>query len=150
MSPAISRFATDVTSHVFHCIPVFGEFWRILENDEFLYVSVRLLFLMAHQSLPFWCAPSSSGTWLTWQRSDCKWRKLCESQTRSDLPQAFGTVMRWNAVEMLVEMLFAHVCPWSWSPRHLLWNPRRRQSWPQHETISKQRRTVHAQRYYCY
>lgn len=38
----------------------FGEFWRIL--DEFLYVSVRLLFLMAHQSLPFWCAPSSSGT----------------------------------------------------------------------------------------
>ena len=30
--PAISRFATDVTSHVFHCIPVFGEFWRILEN----------------------------------------------------------------------------------------------------------------------
>lgn len=61
----LPQMSLPMYSIVFLSLENFGEFWRILENDEndeFLYVSVRLLFLMAHQSLPFWCAPSSSGT----------------------------------------------------------------------------------------
>lgn len=41
---------------------------------------VRLPFLKAHQFSLFWFVPSWSGTSLTWQRSDCKWRKLWEAQ----------------------------------------------------------------------
>ena len=41
---------------------------------------VRLRFLKAHQFSLFWFVPLWSGTSLTWQRSDCKWRKLWEAQ----------------------------------------------------------------------
>ena len=67
----LPQMSLPMYSIVFLSLENFGEFWRILENfGEFWRMRMMsfcmflsgFFFLMAHQSLPFWCAPSSSGT----------------------------------------------------------------------------------------